>query len=208
MAQDPVVLSKEDLDTRNAKWVSLKKIKWKDSEGKERAWEVAERRTRGSTDVDAVAILALIRSKTRAFPVSTVIIEQYRPPIGKFIVELPAGLIDNGETAEQAAIRELKEETGYVADSVVDMTAVLATDPGMTTANMKLVTLNVVFLGKLETPDQKLDDGEAIVRRVVELKGLYKELKGSFRLGFVVDARLFHFAAGFELAHQVNDETV
>ena len=53
---------------------------------------------------------------------------------------------------------------------------------GMTTANMKLVTLNVVFPGKLETPDQKLDDGEAIVRRVVELEGLYKELKGSFRL--------------------------
>lgn len=208
MAQDPVVLSKEDLDTRNAKWVSLKKIKWKDSEGKERVWEVAERRTRGSADVDAVAILALIRSKTRAFPVSTVIIEQYRPPIGKFIVELPAGLIDNGETAEQAAIRELKEETGYVADSVVDMTAVLATDPGMTTANMKLVTLNVVFPGKLETPDQKLDDGEAIVRRVVELKGLYKELKEYEKKGFVVDARLFHFAAGFELAHQVNDETV
>lgn len=54
--------------------------------------------------------------------------------------------------------------------------------PGMTTANMKLVTLNVVFPGKLETPDQKLDDGEAIVRRVVELKNLYKELKGRFRL--------------------------
>lgn len=48
--------------------------------------------------------------------------------------ELPAGLIDNGETAEQAAIRELKEETGYVADSVVDMTAVLATDPGQSCA--------------------------------------------------------------------------
>ena len=27
---------------------------------------------------------------------------------------MPAGLIDEGETAEQAAVRELKEETGYV----------------------------------------------------------------------------------------------
>ena len=44
--------------------------------------------------------------------------------------ELPAGLIDKEETAEQAAIRELEEETGYVADSVADMTAILATDPG------------------------------------------------------------------------------
>ncbi len=34
----------------------------------------------------AVGILALIRSKTRAFPLSTVIVEQYRPPLGKFVV--------------------------------------------------------------------------------------------------------------------------
>ena len=40
--------------------------------------------------------------------------KQYRPPIDKVIIEFPAGLIDAGETAEEAAVRELKEETGYV----------------------------------------------------------------------------------------------
>src|ERR1700683_326603 len=34
----------------------------------------------------AVAVLAMIRSKTNAFPLSTVVIEQYRPPIDKFII--------------------------------------------------------------------------------------------------------------------------
>lgn len=34
----------------------------------------------------AVAVLAIIRSKTNAFPLSTIIIEQYRPPIDKFII--------------------------------------------------------------------------------------------------------------------------
>lgn len=41
-----------------------------------------------------------------------VLIRQYRYPIDRWIYELPAGLIDEGETAEQAAIREMKEETG------------------------------------------------------------------------------------------------
>jgi 8-oxo-dGTP pyrophosphatase MutT (NUDIX family) len=40
--------------------------------------------------------------------------KQYRPPIDKVVIEVPAGLVDAGESAEQAAVKELKEETGYV----------------------------------------------------------------------------------------------
>ncbi len=36
----------------------------------------------------------------------------YRPVIRKWILELPAGFVDKGETPRQAAIRELEEETG------------------------------------------------------------------------------------------------
>lgn len=40
--------------------------------------------------------------------------KQYRPPVDKVVIEVPAGLIDEGETPEECAVRELKEETGYV----------------------------------------------------------------------------------------------
>ncbi|KAJ7470434.1 NUDIX hydrolase domain-like protein [Mycena latifolia] len=145
----------------------------------------------------AVAVLAIIRSKTNAFPLSTIVIEQYRPPIDKFII----GLIDEGETPEQAAIRELEEETGYKASGVVEATPVVVCDPGMTTANMKLVVLNVDLPDKMETPEQKLEAGEFIVKRVVELSKLNQELKG--RQGFVVDARLAHWASGYELSRRI-----
>ena len=44
--------------------------------------------------------------------------KQYRPPTDKITVEIPAGLMDAGETAEQCAVRELREETGYVGTAV------------------------------------------------------------------------------------------
>lgn len=89
----------------------MKKIKYLDADGQEGAWEVAERKTRKSTGIDggshsrestacfvlinkfdskAVAVLGIIRSKTNAFPLSTVIIEQYRPPVDKFIIGTPS----------------------------------------------------------------------------------------------------------------------
>jgi ADP-ribose pyrophosphatase len=114
---------------------------------------------------------------------------------------------------------------------------------GMTNANMKLVVLGVNLDDKMEAPDPKLDAGEFIVKRVVELAKLYDELKGihlstlfvdcaypayckfqritrkcehdlpglvlansSYILqGFVVDARLSHFASGYEMARIIKD---
>jgi len=202
-SQPPQVLSTEDLNTLDAKWVGLKKINWQDQSGKERVWEAADRRTRGSSGIDAVEILAFIRSKTHAFPLSTVIVEQYRPPVGKFVVELPAGLIDEGETPEAAAIRELWEETGFEAQGVLDSSAILATDSGMTTANMKLVILDVPLDGEMESPDQNLDEGEEITRRVVELKDLYTVLKEYEKKDHMVDARLSNLATGFDVAERL-----
>jgi 8-oxo-dGTP pyrophosphatase MutT (NUDIX family) len=69
-----------------------------------------------------VAVLALTESG------KVLTVEQYRHGAGRVSRELPAGVIDAGETAEAAARRELLEETGYVA---ADWTPLLevATEP-------------------------------------------------------------------------------
>ena len=41
-----------------------------------------------------------------------VLLKQYRYPMDDYIYELPAGLIEQGETAAEAAVREMEEETG------------------------------------------------------------------------------------------------
>lgn len=46
---------------------------------------------------------------------SVILIRQYRPPVDSHVIELPAGLVDIGETPEATARRELIEETGYAA---------------------------------------------------------------------------------------------
>jgi len=47
-----------------------------------------------------------------------ILIKQFRPPVNGYVIELPAGLCDMGEALEDAARRELIEETGYAAGNM------------------------------------------------------------------------------------------
>jgi len=60
--------------------------------------------------LDFVVIVALTRQD------QLLLVRQFRRAAGAITLELPAGHIDPGETPEQAARRELAEETGYEAD--------------------------------------------------------------------------------------------
>ncbi len=65
-------------------------------------WEIVEHK-------DAVAVLAVRDGRV-------LMVEQYRPAIRRTTLELPAGLIEPGESPPEAARRELMEEAGYDAE--------------------------------------------------------------------------------------------
>lgn len=201
--QEPVITSVDDLPTADARWVALKKISYTDQTGKPRTWEVATRKTRSAkAGVDAVAmgnILLPPPSQRASRPASTLLVIQYRPPLDAYTVEWPAGLVDAGEAAEEAAVREFREETGYEVSKVLSVSPPQAADPGMTNANMQLVMVEVQLPEGEAMPEQRLEDGEHITRVVVPLADLYKTLvEYSARERHIVAAKLFHFAQGME----------
>jgi len=146
----------------------------------------------------AVAIAPILRHPSR--PVSTVILLQYRPPVQSTCVELPAGLVDKSESPSDAALRELKEETGYEG-KVLSISPTIVSDPGLTTANMQLAVVEVQLGEEDKEPEQHLDEGEHIQRFVVPLSELFDRLtEYSKQKGVIVDARLYHWAAGLQFA--------
>jgi len=196
--QEPKIDKISTLSSSEAKWIEFNKIDWTDQEGKARIWEAASRKTRGSGGIDAVAIAPVLLHPSK--PPSTLIILQYRPPVQAICVEFPAGLIDGDETPETAALRELKEETGYEG-SIVDITPTIVSDPGMTTANMQFAIVEVQLKEGDAEPTQHLESGEHIERIIVPLDQLYEKLvEFSKEEGKIVDARLFHWAAGVHFA--------
>ena len=122
---------------------------------------------------DAVAIVAVDADER------VVLVRQHRRAIGTELLELPAGLVDEGEEPLAAAQRELREETGLHGGSWRELAAIW-TSPGFVN---ELVTLFVA--DGLEEGEPEPDDGEdlEVVRWTLpELEARVGELKDATTL--------------------------
>ncbi|KAI0173597.1 MutT/nudix family protein [Hypoxylon sp. FL1284] len=194
------VLSTEPLDNKEAEWAKLVKLTYTDAKNQKRTWESAERTTRPhGSGIDGVGIVAILDKPTGP---EIVLQKQYRAPIDKVTIEVPAGLVDEGETAEQAAIRELKEETGYVA-KVAETSPMMFNDPGFCNTNLRMVHVNVdMSLPENQNLEPQLEEDEFIEVFLVPLTNLYAECKKFEAQGYAIDARVGTFAEGIECAKQ------
>jgi ADP-ribose pyrophosphatase len=115
------------------RWINLYETRYRDRTGSERRWIHASRRPAVSVDdpaprADAVVVVPVLVGPEGRRLVMT---REFRVPIRGREYGFPAGLIDGDESYEEAARRELKEETGFDVARVVRVSPRLYASPGM-----------------------------------------------------------------------------
>ncbi|KAH7023963.1 NUDIX domain-containing protein [Ilyonectria destructans] len=200
MSKAAKVVSVEPLDNADAKWINLVKIKYEDDHGKSRDWEGMRRKSRPKNSVvDAVQVVALLQ---RPSGTEVLLEKQFRPPTEKVCIEFPAGLIDEGETPEECALRELKEETGYVGEVIPDRIGVrpiLMSAPASSSSTTFMINVKIdPARPENENPVTELEDGEFIESFWVPLKDLYEACRKLQTEGFAIDGKVGAFAEGIE----------
>ncbi|KAI4275875.1 MAG: hypothetical protein LQ337_002880 [Flavoplaca oasis] len=199
-ASDATVVSTKPLMLEDARWTKLVLTTYKDPLGKQRTWEHAERATRPKdSSIDGVGIVAILEKPSGP---ELLLQKQFRPPVNKAVIEIPAGLVDAGESAAESAVRELREETGYVGQ-VSEVSPIMFNDPGFCNTNLNMVHVTVdMSLRQNQELKPELEDNEFIEVFSLPLKDLYAECKKLEMEGYAIDARVGTLAEGIELARR------
>ena len=168
------ILSKKIL--WKGKFMSAVEITYRDARGAVRTWEALER-----VSIGGIVVMVAIT------PAGSVLIEkQFRPPLGRDVIELPAGLVDPGESMETAAKRELIEETGWSAKNL----DFLAEGPISTGASTEVLRA-FLCTGLEHVGKNGGDDNEIIEVIEVPLNNALEFLRNAQTEGTLVDLKVY-----------------
>ena len=92
------------------------------------------------------------------------LVKQFRKPAEKPLLEIPAGKLEKGEEREEAAKRELQEETGYIASNLEFVTDMYGS-PGFSSEK-----LSIYFTDQLSEGEMNLDDDEFVELHKVSIE--------------------------------------
>jgi ADP-ribose pyrophosphatase len=125
------------------------------------------------THPGAVAVVPLLADGR------VVLVRQYRYPIQAITLEIPAGKLDAGEHPDHCVMRELKEETGYIANKIAKLTSVY-TAPGFSNEIIHLYTATDLRLDKACPDEDEFINVEVYTRN---------EIRSMIHNGEITDAK-------------------
>ena len=134
---------------------------------------------------DGVVIYGLYQDKV-------VLVRQYRYPIGGFVYEFPAGLVEPGEDMEAAAIRELYEETGLTLHPIPCGSY---GRPFFTTVGMTDESCGTVFGTCEGTPTSRHQEATEEIQVVLDDKEECRRILKEEQLSIMCAYMLMHFVA-------------
>lgn len=157
-------------------FMSAVEITYRDARGVLRTWEALER-----VEIEGIVVMVAVT------PSGKVVLErQFRPPMGRDVIELPAGLVEPGEAMEVAAKRELIEETGWSAGKI----EFLAEGPISTGASTE--TLRAYLCTELvQVGKNGGDDNEIIEVIEIPIRDIQQFLRAEQTKGMLVDLKVF-----------------
>ena len=158
------------------KFMSAVEITYRDAKGAVRTWEALER-----VGIGGIVVMVAVT------PSGNVILEkQFRPPMGRDVIELPAGLVEAGEPMEEAAKRELIEETGWAAGKLEFLAEGPISTGASTEALRAYLCTDLAVVGK-----NGGDDNEIIDVIEVPIAGAQEYLREQQKQGVLVDLKVF-----------------
>ena len=183
---------RQEHDLASGKFIALRKLEYVDRRGVTRFWESADRvngSPRSSSRPAAVLIIAKIVPDDELL-----LIRQFRPPAGKFMIEFPAGLVDPGEDIETTAHRELYEETGYQGKFLFATNSGFSS-PGLTGESVAICAIEIDGKNYPEIPENHQEECEDIEVLRVPAAQLEEFISEQERNGCGVDSKLYTFLA-------------
>jgi ADP-ribose pyrophosphatase len=118
-----------------------------------------------------------------------VMIRQYRHGSREVTLEIPGGLVDPGDTPEEAAARELSEETGYQTE---ELTKIGVANPNPAIFNNRCYTFMARNVSKTQNPmPDQTEDIEVVLIPLVDIPELIR--KGKIDHAIVIGAFTHYF---------------
>lgn len=129
-----------------------------------------------------------------------VLVEQYRYAGNEFYLEVPAGKIEENETYEEAIIREVREETGFISKSKPILLGEFMVNPA--TQNNKVITF--LLLDAFKEFEQDLDDTEILTIKIMDFNEMTSLIRSKQINTQLFTAHAYTMAKIYLMEKQVN----